>query len=117
MARARYKRDRPSIEIRFMGERNLGRCYNGYYYQITSTRRLSSEQIAGLRKLHLLGSGQMFSVNSQCDGKEEPAGHDTVQCVDEEGKVAMNRYSGKLYKPREEPYFVYNTETRVDSSD
>jgi len=112
------KRERPKIEIRCTGGANLGRCYNAAYYKITSTHRLSREQIIGLRNLHLLGSGQEFRINSQCDGKEEPAGFDTVNMIDTKtGEIAINRYSGKQYEPVDEPYYEYQTETRVDSSD
>lgn len=114
---ARYKNERPDIAIRFVSERNLGRCYNAYTYKITSLRRLSKEQILGLRELGFLGSGQEFSISSSCDGKEEPAGHDTVHCVEDDGTRAVNPYTGDLYKPNEEPFFVYRVTNRVDSGD
>jgi hypothetical protein len=105
-----YKKERSNMEIKFVRSVNIGRCYNAFYYEITSTRKLTCEQIHGLRKLGFLGYGQEFNVNSQCDGKEEPAGYDTVQCL-ENGEVVMT------YKPLKEPYFVYHVENRVDSSD
>ena len=114
---ARYNNERPSIAIRFVSERNLGRCYNAYTYKITSLRRLSREQIVGLRELGLLGSGQEFSISSSCDGKEDPTGHDTVYCLNEDGSRAVNTYTAKLYEPREEPFFVYRVTNRIDSGD
>lgn len=114
---SRYRNERPSLAIRFVSEQNLGRCYNSYTYEITSLRRLSREKIIGLKELGFVGSGQMFNINSQCDGKEEPAGHDTVHCVNDDGTRAVNKYSGKLYEPNEVPYYVYSVTHRVDSSD
>ena len=114
---ARYRNERPSLAIRFISERNLGRCYNAYTYEITSLRRLSREKIMGLKELGFVGSGQEFNINSQCDGEEEPGGFDTVHCVDEEGNRAVNQYTGKLYEPNEVPYYVYSVTHRVDSSD
>jgi hypothetical protein len=113
-----YKRTRPELAIKYLGEKNLGRCYNGFYYMVTSTRRVSEAQITGLRDLHFFTGGQQFGVNSQCDGKEEPAGIDIVKCVDEKtGEPATSPYTGKLYPDREEPYYEYMIEVRVDSSD
>jgi len=114
---SRYRNERPNLAIRFVSERNLGRCYNSYTYEITSLSRLSAEKIRALRELGFLGGGQMFDINSSCDGKEEPAGYDMVHCVNDDGTRAVNRYTGKLYERNEVPYFVYRVTNRIDSSD
>ena len=120
MGRAVYKRGRPDITVECTGGKNLGNCYNATFYKVTSVKQLSKEQIEGLRDLGLLGSGQEFFIRSKCDGVEEPAGFDTIPCVDEEtGEQAYNPYSEDRapYPAQEEPYYEYDIERRIDSGD
>ena len=111
-----YKRKRPNVAIFFVKEANLGNCYNAYYYKIVTNNRMSRKTIVSLRELGLLGSGQEFKITSQCDGEEEPAGFDTVECINSDGTPAEN-YLGVPVEPREEPYYVYHIMNRIDSSD
>ena len=114
-----YKNDRPDLTVKRTGGANLGRCYNATYVTVTSLKRLDKETLQEMRHMGLLvGYGQEFRIHSQCDGKEEPAGFDTVPCIDEEtGEPAVNKYSGKPYEPIEIPYYQYKVEHRVDSGD
>lgn len=112
-----YRNERPNIAIRFISEKNIGRCYNEYTYEIVSLRRVSQKTIHSLRELGLLGCGQEFLIDSPCDGKEAPAGYDTVHCLNDDGTRATNSYTGRLYEPQQEPYYVYRVRNRVDSSD
>jgi len=117
MGKAVYKRERPELVIERTGGSKLGNCYYAQYYTVTSTRQLSKEKITGLYNLGLLGYGQEFEIPSQCDGDEDPAGIDVIPCIDDEtGEVAINPYSEKEYEPANDPYFVYETVHRVDSS-
>ena len=89
-----YKDVRPLLAIDFLGEKSLGNCYTGYYYTITSRRKLSAQKIEQLRKLHIISDGQEFAIRSECDGTEEPAGYDTLSCVNDDGSEAINKYNG-----------------------
>lgn len=118
MGSAVYRNKRPVLTVEMTGGRKLGNCYGSTTYRITSTNRMSREQINALRETRMIGYGQEFYVKSQCDGKEAPAGEDEVPCVDSEtGQPAMNPYSGEPYKPTKMPFFVYEVEDRVDSGD
>jgi hypothetical protein len=70
-----------------------------------------------MNAMGILGYGQEFIVKSQCDGKEDPAGFDEVQSLDEKGLPEVNPYSGKVYEPIKYEFYVYIVESRVDSSD
>jgi len=114
---------RPMLTIESTGGRSLGRCYSASGYRVTSLRRISQEGLWQLRELGFLGLGQEFSVASQCDGKEEPGLTVEAPCVeyDASGKAlpgpAINPYSGLPYEPSKYTYYVYDCESRVDSSD
>ena len=113
-----YRNTRPSLVVELVGSKKLGNCFYATYYRVTSTDRLSGEKLNALRKAGFLGGGQGFYVKSPCNGTEEPAGHDTLECVDDEtGKPAVNEYSGKPYAPSKSPYFYYNVEDQCDSGD
>lgn len=108
---------RPQLTIEVTGGRNLGRCYNATYYRVTSLSKLTRERIDALRKAGFLGYGQEFSITSKCDGTELPAGIDEEQPLDESGNPRINHYTKQPCSPVRQPYFIYNTEDRVDSSD
>lgn len=108
---------RPSLVIESTGGASLGRCYAAMYYKITSTRKLNSEMIKHLWDAGFLGYGQEFMIKSKCDGTEQPEGVDVVESLNEDGSPQINPYSHKPYPPSKNPYYCYNTEARVDSSD
>lgn len=117
-----YLSHRPRLTIEYTGGKTLGNFYEASYYRVTSFCRLNLDQLQALRAAGLLGSGQYFTVTSKCDGSEEPAGYDDVPCVVEiDGQVvdqpAINPYSGAPYGPVKQPYFVYEIDSRCDSSD
>ena len=118
-----HHNSRPRIVIRCTGGANLGRYYNASYYEITSSgQRLSQKQINALFDAGFIGYGQEFNITNRCDGAEEPAGVDIVPCTVEvdgkpTGEAPINPYSGEPYEDWNDPYFVYTTEARVDSSD
>lgn len=117
-----YRSGRPRLAIEHTGNKTLGNCYEASYYRVTSLWRLKLEQLQALRAAGFIGSGQYFTIVSKCDGSEEPAGHDEAPCVVEvDGKVtdepAINELSGVPYKPIQQPYFVYEIDSRCDSSD
>lgn len=135
---------RPVLTIEHAGGSQLGNCYYGSTYKITSTRALDCAEIQALRDAGFLGGGQEFYVRGQMlDGKLvpvplemtardwqlrqniPPTGRDEVgpTVVDRgTGKVldeqAVNRYTGEpITKTQPYPFFVYLTENRTDSSD
>jgi len=120
-----YENTRPMLVVESRGGASLGRCYNACYFRVTSRVKISRERMLKLRDAGFLGFGQEFSILSKCDGSEQPAGHDSLPCVECDSSTgkptgrapAINPYSGKQYEPIEEAYFVYDVETRVDSSD
>jgi len=119
-----FLRTRPELVIEGTGGGSLGNCYSANGWRVTSVHRLTAETLRGLNALGLLGIGQEFYVNSQADGKEEPAGVDTVPCVVVDKRTgkrldepAINPYSGEPYGSHDYPYFVYDCESRCDSGD
>lgn len=114
--------NRPAITISALSSRQISRCYSEGTYKIVSSSRLSSEKISALWNGGFLGAGQEWGIKSQCDGKESPAGFDTLDAfmVDDNGKVldepAVN-FFGDPVKPVERPYYEYVTYYRVDSGD
>lgn len=128
-----YLNPRPLLVIESAGGGNLGRCYSAMSYKVTSKRKLSLAEITNLRESGFLGYGQEFYVNHvNHEGRHvrisglaeiEPSGEDVIECseVDHTGKVvacpATNPYSGQVYTPNKEPYYIYHCESRVDSSD
>ena len=112
-----FKRDRPYLVVVQKGGAKLGNCYSASYETITCHDQLSAKKINAMRDAGVLsGYGQEFYIRSQCDGEEEPAGHDEVPCVDSEtGETAVNPYSNKLYEASSMPYYEYKVEHRVDS--
>ena len=112
-----YKRERPYLVVERTGGAKLGNCYNASYETISCHDRMTAEKINAMRDAGVLsGYGQEFYIKSQCDGEEEPAGHDEVMCVDSEtGEPATNPYSNKLYGTKSFAYYEYKVEHRVDS--
>lgn len=130
---------RPSLVIERCGGASLGNCYCASYFRVTSTQPLSKEDLSALRLIGLLGCGQEFIANYiTCDGKKEqlpikvdwktiiePTGVDVVQCVEVDNKTgkptsdepAICPYTEKPYPPHKIPYFIYECESRADSSD
>jgi hypothetical protein len=117
-----YVNSRPSITVSFLSSKSLDRCYSEGTYKIVSTNRLQSKQIDALWKGGFLGRGQEWGIRSQCDGKEEPAGYDTLEAymIDDHGnrldEPAVN-FFGEPVKPDKSAYFEYVTFYRVDSGD
>lgn len=117
-----YRNPRPLLIVESTGGASLGNCYNASYQRVTSTQRLGRKEIEALREAGVLGYGQEFYIRSRCDGQEAAAGHDAVSCVTVVNGVvtdepAVNDYTGEPYAPVQRPYFVYETESRVDSGD
>ncbi len=118
-----FRNPRPMVVIENIGGKQLGSCYNASYYRVTALYRLSENTLRALNVAGVMGYGQTFSIRSQCDGKEEPAGEDDVKCVtvDCNGEViadpAINPYTNVPYKSAKIPYFVYECETTCDSGD
>lgn len=115
---------RPVLVVERTGGAKLGNCYHATYFRVTSADRLTRAKLDALRAAGVLGYGQGFHVKGQCDGKEAPAGVDTVPCsaVDRHTRAvissnAINPYSGKPYGTHDYPYFVYECEDRCDSGD
>ena len=75
-----WRNDKPSLAIKFLTSKNLGRCYNSYTYKITSFSKLDGKKIGDLWRAGFLGSGQSYNVKSKCDGNEEPVGFEIVPC-------------------------------------
>ena len=113
---------RPKVAIEYSRGTTRNNTYHRAGYKITSLYRLTKEQITKLWDAGMLGSGQSWGISSQCDGKEEPAGQDTVPCtvIDENGnvldEVAVD-YRGVPYGPEPVPYYVYHTYFVCDSGD
>ena len=120
--RQAYLRDRPALAVKLVSSAELGRCYYGSTFEITSTCKLTSAQLLALREGGFLGHGQEWRVVSQHDGSEAPAGEDLVECValDERGRFlgpAVHPITGAPVEPMRLPYWVYSIESRIDSSD
>lgn len=65
-----YRNERPSLTIAPAGGANLGRCYSASYFDVTSTRPLSMEDLKLLRDIGFLGYGQEFMAH-QVIGEEK----------------------------------------------
>jgi hypothetical protein len=117
-----FRSPRPRLLVEFLFGVSLGNCYSARRYRVTSTQRMARKEIEALREAGVLGHGQEFYIRSRCDGQEEPAGKDVVPCVTVvDGAVvdepAVNPHTGDPYAPIQCGYFVYEVESRVDSSD
>lgn len=133
-----YPNPRPTLTVAPSGGGQLGNCYSSMTYTVTSLVPLSMAALRNIRKAGCLGYGQEFyaklmgpdgsrsSIPEKLDYPENtkviPTGVDSVICVEvRDGKrvdgVAVNPYSKEPYKPMTVPYFVYECENRVDSSD
>ena len=115
---AKIKNPRPTLVIEYTGGKNLGRCYNSASYKITSTYVLDEKTLKALFYAGVIGYGQEFHIHSKVGRASEIAGIDVKEWVDDvTGEPAINPYTKNLYAPSEQPYYVYNVESRVDSSD
>lgn len=118
-----YPKPRPDLTVEHMGGRKLGNCYSATNYRVTSQFKLTRDKLLALRDLGFLGMGQDFQIHSKCDGTETTCLTVPAACVamDSTGKPipgpAINPYSGKPYEPTSYTYYVYEVETRCDSSD
>ena len=65
-----WSNDRPQLTVTNKGGRNLGRCYNASFYEVTSNRPLSMEDLYRIRECGFLGYGQEF-ICSQVIGDTE----------------------------------------------
>lgn len=131
---------RPVLTIERGAGVNLGNCYYGSSYTLTTLHPLSLEDIDNIRKAGLIGYGQTFYTRGQLIGEKlvpvpatldwkstrdvTPSGMDSVEAKiydDATGVhipgVATNQYTKEPLKPMDMPYYVYVTEDRVDSSD
>lgn len=111
-----YKNPRPALVIESMGGANLGRCYNSMSYRVTSVEKINRDNLIKLRDAGFLGYGQEFTVHSQCDGKEEPGGYDMIDCHTYNSQ-GHDLGKDESRQPIKVSYFIYNCESRVDSSD
>lgn len=119
-----YLNPRPTLVIEHVGGGQLGNCYSGSTWRVTSTTKLTAAKLVALNAAGVLGIGQEFYVRSQADGKEAAAGEDEVPCVTVDrrtgkptGEPPINPYSGNLYGSHKYPFYVYECESRCDSSD
>lgn len=134
-----YKNNRPQLTVSNSGGGQLGNCYSSSTYMVTSLHALSESDLRSLRDIGCMVYGQEFyvkqvdeagkllpvSVSLDWHGRSKvaPSGHDVVECVEVnyKGEViacpGINPYSKEPYKPMRIPYYVYQCESRVDSSD
>lgn len=129
--------ERPSLVIEDLGGARLGHHYVAMRYKVTTTQEMSMAMLIALRELSFLGYGQEFSaVQVTSDGKRERIGHlrdafkpappsgvDLVKCVTINtisrkviDEPAINPMTGEPYPIKEFPYYVYECESRADSS-
>lgn len=115
MERHVFSSDRPDLVIRCVRTEKLGNCYYATTYSVESkSRRLTKEDLTTLYKLGLLGYGQDFRVISKCDSKVEAAIRDETPCV---LSTTGDPCGNPKHAPSTVPVYVYECETRVDSSD
>lgn len=121
-----WRNPRPHLVIESGGGSQLGNCYYGMRYKVTTREPLTLDQLELLRDAKLLGYGQEFIVHSKTGAESIPTGEDVVPCtvIDEySGKVLdeppINPYTNPPaeYPPQRCPFYVYEIERRVDSSD
>jgi hypothetical protein len=130
---------RPVLTVEHGTGRQLGNCYSGMTYVITSTFAFDQEEIKALRKAGVIGYGQEFYILGQeIDGRlvpvpakldwearrdTTPSGIDKVKPrVRENGKwldeQPRNAYTGEpIANEHDAPFYVYVVEDRVDSGD
>jgi hypothetical protein len=90
----------PNLRITPTGGRSLGRCYSASYYEVVSTIELSPEKLREIRVMGFLGYGQEFRPGVAKQMPESEVYDPAVYTTHERGHV-----------------FVYECESRVDSSD
>lgn len=132
-----FKHDRPSLLIERAGGGQLGNCYYGMSYRVTSTVPLCGKDLRALRDMGFLGHGQEFYYHQVIGDRDRlevpmehvvknyvkqatPSGHDEVPCVDvhSDGTTtpALN-YRKESIPSTRIAYYTYSVESRVDSSD
>lgn len=135
-----WKNPRPLLTIERTGGAELGNCYHGCFYRITTTRPLSVEDIDALRGIGFIGRGQEFYIRGQIidelptpvpatlnwksEGEVRPSGMDVVEASiidantgDVIPGVAIHALTKEPLKPMEMPHYIYLVEDRVDSGD
>jgi len=133
MQREYYLSPKNKLTIEGRGGRNLGRCYNASYFKVTSLHPLDMEDLTSLRNAGMFMSGQEFICRYVThDGKKAPVPAKldwmTVKDVvptgsDEVGLTLVKEDTWEIIGPSKNkmttsiPYYVYDIECRVDSSD
>ncbi len=136
-----WSNPRPVLTIERGAGAQLGNCYYGSSFTLTSTRPLDMEDIKKIRDTGLIGHGQEFYIRGQLidnklvpvppsldwktSGDVAPSGREMIEARvydDATGALlpdvlAVNEYTKEPLKPMEMSYYVYVTEDRVDSSD
>lgn len=113
-----YAPTRPNLVIEDVGGGKLGNCYYGTTYRITSRHQMGDDQIHALAKAGVLGYGQEFYIRKRV----EPAGEDELKCVvyvdgKRTDEVPVNYAGTPITNTVKQPFYVYECERRVDSSD
>jgi hypothetical protein len=80
-----------NVSVKMIKEENLGRCYNKYYYQITSGVPLMDTHFNLMWKAGMIGYGQTWGFV-----RDQPT---------------------SFYDANGKPVYEYNTYSTVDSSD
>ncbi len=128
-----YLSPKPQLSIENRGGRSLGRCYNASYFRITSLRPLSLKDLSRLRECGFLGYGQEFissyltkegskiGVPDTLDWRTakdvEPTGYDEVGLTDIKEETWEVVGPSNSHHKTSLPYYIYEIESRVDSSD
>lgn len=128
-----YRSDRPELLVERGGGARLGNCYNATYFKVTSRRALSLADLQALQTIGVLDAGQEFygrQVTADDDRVTVPpvldwrtrstvvaSGFDTVPCVEVDAETGKVIRILEAFKPSRSPFFVYECECRVDSSD
>lgn len=139
-----WSNPRPVLTVERGGGGQLGNCYYGSSYRITTLHALDLEEINAIRDAGFIGGGQEFYIRGQeVNGQLVPVPAKmtwedwekrrdiTPSGVDKVGPTVRDRCTGKILDEQavnaytkepitdmvSMPYFVYITEDRVDSSD
>lgn len=136
MQRQAFINPRPYLLVESLRSAGLGNCYSSSTRRVTSTMPLDLASLQAIRGAGALVMGQEFYCHQIVDGKRvgvpakitwqdkvEPSGLDEVPCSVLDiygrpipGEVAVN-YRSEPIPPTKLPYYTYECESRVDSSD
>lgn len=83
-----------NVEVKMTKEENLGRCYNRYYYTITSTIPLTDQHFKLMWNNGMIGWGQFWGFDNSVSDQPET-----------------------FYDGNGKPSYIYKTYSTVDSSD